>query len=53
MQENPVTAEELRDKFRDLSSMVLRKQQVEEAIEALDSLEKPDNIHMLVRTLCS
>ncbi|MFC2065942.1 MmgE/PrpD family protein [Chloroflexota bacterium] len=51
MPENPFTTEELRDKFRDLSSMVLQQQQVEKAIETLDSLEKLGNIHMLVRTL--
>jgi 2-methylcitrate dehydratase PrpD len=53
MPENPITPKELRDKFRDLSSMVLQKQQVEKAIETLDSLEKLDKIRFLIRTLCS
>jgi len=52
MPENPFTDEELRDKFRDLSSMVLPKQQVESIIEAVDCLEDLDDVHRLARMLC-
>jgi len=52
MPENPFSDEELRDKFRDLSSVVLPKQQVESIIEAVDCLEDLDDVHMLARMLC-
>lgn len=52
MPENPFTDEELRDKFRDLSSVVLPKQQVESIIEAVAFLEDLDDVHMLARMLC-
>ena len=52
MPENPFTDQELRDKVRDLSSVVLPKQQVESIIEMVDSLEDLDNVHILARMLC-
>lgn len=49
--ENPFTAEELRDKFRNLSSVVLPEQKVERIIEAVDFLEDIDDVNTLARML--
>lgn len=51
MPENPFTAEELRNKFRALSSVVLPKQKVEGIIEAVDSLENHDDVNTLANML--
>lgn len=50
--ENPFSDEELRNKFRDLSSVVLTDQQVDSIIEAIDCLEELDDVHLLARMLC-
>ena len=51
MPENPFTPQELRDKFRDLSSIVLPKVRVEELIKTIDSLEDMDDVRVLSRML--
>jgi len=49
--ENPLTDKELKDKFRDLSSIVLPKQQVEGIIATVDSLEVLEDVSVLAKML--
>lgn len=48
---NPMTKEEADNKFRELSSVVLPQQRVEEIFEAVAGLEKLDNIQKLISLL--
>jgi 2-methylcitrate dehydratase PrpD len=50
--QNPFTKEELLEKFRSLSSIVLPKSRVEEIIEVVENLEKLDSMSKLAKLLC-
>jgi len=49
--ENPMTEEELRDKFRGCALKVLSKDLTENIIEAVDRLETLDNISKITKLL--
>jgi 2-methylcitrate dehydratase PrpD len=49
--ENPLTADDLRDKFRSLSTRLLGKQRAEEVIDCVDHLDNLSNIGKLMRML--
>ena len=45
--QNPMTKDELSDKFRDLASTVMSIENAEKIIQAIDALEKMDDINKL------
>jgi 2-methylcitrate dehydratase PrpD len=50
--QNPFTKEELLEKFRSLTSMVLTKSRVKEIIKVVENLEKLDSIRKLANLIC-
>jgi 2-methylcitrate dehydratase PrpD len=48
---NPFTVEELRDKFKTLASSLFSEKRIDEVIEAVESLEKRDDILDLIELL--
>lgn len=51
--QNPMTKDELQDKFKGLASMVLSDDRVEKIIQTVEELEKLDNVYQLGSLLVS
>ncbi len=48
---NPMTDEELEDKFRDMAEKFMTKRQIKKAIAAVYDMENLDDINKLMRTV--